>query len=451
MKAPSKVTALSTISILLVILFICSAALISCDEEGNTNESKPCEHVSVSDPAVSPTCQQTGLTEGAHCSLCGTVLAPQSSVPTVDHDYVDGLCSMCGAEKPVTLEDMFVFTELEDGTYHIKANDKSKLPKDLVIPSSYQGKTVTVIDGSAFKDCKAITSITIPEGITVIGNSAFEGCTNLTKIFYNATKCSALPMANKAFYNAGSSGDGIKVIIGANVKEMPESLFYSKNSQYSSSPTSPKIISVEFEEGSVCELIGNHSFFDCHYLVSVKIPDTVKEIDHAAFYNCKSLTELDLGNGVKTIDNAAFYGCDSLKTLTIPAQVELIVYSAFYYCTSLTELYFNATSCAIWDGGNVFADMGADVAGVTVTIGANVKSIPARLFQFDPYYSEAPKIVKLNFEEGSICGTIGWNAFKDCKSLAEIYYPGTEDAWKAIAIYEGNEIIQSATIHYQAN
>lgn len=440
-----------TFAIIIILPFVCVAALTSCDEEGTSSESTACVHVEVADPAVSPTCQQTGLTEGSHCEICGKVLTEQKSVPVVGHDYADGVCSMCGAEAPVTLEDMFVFTELENGTYQIKANDKSKLPKDLVIPTSYKGKTVSAIDGSAFKDCKGLTSITIPEGITLIGKSAFEGCKNLTKIFYNATECSALPMENKAFYNAGASGDGIKVIIGANVKEIPESLFYSKNSQYSSSPTSPKIVSVEFEEGSVCELIGNHSFFDCHYLVSVKIPDSVKEVDHAAFYNCKSLTELDLGNGVKTIDNAAFYGCDSLKTLTIPAQVELIVYRAFNYCTSLTTLNFNPTHCTIWEGGKVFADMGAKSGGVTVVVGANVKSLPAHLFEFDPYYSEPPKIAAVRFERGSVCGTIGWNAFKGCQSLTDIYYPGTEDAWKTIAIYEGNEIIQSATIHYQAN
>ena len=379
-------------------LLLCLAALVCFSAVGCTQSpeapsvTEACSHVEVLDPAVSPTCIQTGLTEGKHCEVCGTVLLEQKTLSTVGHDYVDGVCSVCSEQEPVTLEDMFVFTELEDGTYHIEANDKSKLPKDLVIPATYKGKTVTVIDGSGFKDCKNITSLTIPEGITLIGRGAFEGCVSLTEIRYNAINCAAMQMENKAFYNAGASGDGIRVIIGANVKEIPESLFYSKNSQYSSSPTSPKIVSVEFEEGSVCELIGNHSFFDCHYLLSVRIPDSVKEIDHAAFYNCKNLVELELGNGVKTIDNAAFYNCKSLVELTIPSQVELIVYRAFYYCTSLTTLNFNATACTIWEGGNVFADMGASGEGVTVIVGANVKSVPARLFEFDPYYSKDPKI-----------------------------------------------------------
>ena len=439
------------IFLLFLASLVCITALIGCDEEGGAIESTACEHLSVVDPAVSPTCIQTGLTEGKHCEKCGTVLIEQKSVPTVGHDYVGGACSVCGAEEPVTLEDMFVFTELEDGTYHIDANDKSKLPKDLVIPSTYKGKTVTVIDGSAFSNCTSITSLTIPEGITLIGSGAFEGCTNLTQIFYNATECADMPEKNKVFFNAGASGEGIKVVIGANVKKVPECLFYSKNIQYSSSPTSPKIVSVEFEEGSVCEMIGAFAFFDCHYLKSVKIPDSMREIDHDAFCNCKNLTELDLGNGVKTIDNAAFYNCNSLTVLTIPAQVELIVYRAFNYCTSLTTLNFNPTHCTIWEGGKVFADMGAKSGGVTVVVGANVKSLPAHLFEFDPYYSDPPKIAAVKFERGSVCGTIGWNAFKDCKSLPDIYYPGTEDEWKAIAIYEGNEIIQSSTIHYQAS
>ena len=39
------------------------------------------EHILEITPAVAPTCTQTGLTEGSHCSVCGEILVPQQVIP----------------------------------------------------------------------------------------------------------------------------------------------------------------------------------------------------------------------------------------------------------------------------------------------------------------------------------------------------------------------------------
>ena len=67
-------------------------------------------HTEVVDAAVAPTCTETGLTEGKHCSVCGEVLIAQEVVDALGHDYeavvtepdcVNGgyttyTCSACG-------------------------------------------------------------------------------------------------------------------------------------------------------------------------------------------------------------------------------------------------------------------------------------------------------------------------------------------------------------------
>ena len=55
-------------------------------------------HTEVTDPAKRPTCTETGLTEGSHCSVCGEVLTAQEEIPALGHTdtNADGKCDNCG-------------------------------------------------------------------------------------------------------------------------------------------------------------------------------------------------------------------------------------------------------------------------------------------------------------------------------------------------------------------
>ena len=50
------------------------------------------------------------------------------------------------------------------------------------VPSTLGGFSVTTIGEEAFRDCKSLTSVTIPNGVTTIGEEAFEGCESLTTV-----------------------------------------------------------------------------------------------------------------------------------------------------------------------------------------------------------------------------------------------------------------------------
>ena len=47
-------------------------------------------HTVMVDPALTPTCEETGLTEGSHCSVCGEILTTQQTVPALGHDWDEG-------------------------------------------------------------------------------------------------------------------------------------------------------------------------------------------------------------------------------------------------------------------------------------------------------------------------------------------------------------------------
>ena len=49
------------------------------------------EHTPVVDPAVAPTCTETGLTEGSHCGTCGITLVAQESVSALGHAEGDAV------------------------------------------------------------------------------------------------------------------------------------------------------------------------------------------------------------------------------------------------------------------------------------------------------------------------------------------------------------------------
>ncbi len=72
--------------------------------EGLVRRCKVCGHLScidaheeVGDPAISPTCTETGLTEGKHCAICGEVLIAQKTIEELPYteEKVEGKPATC--------------------------------------------------------------------------------------------------------------------------------------------------------------------------------------------------------------------------------------------------------------------------------------------------------------------------------------------------------------------
>lgn len=128
------------------------------------------------------------------------------------NEFLSNAMLTCKQVLTPTPDEYFVFTLLDDGTYSIRAKSTENIPSEVVIPASYNGKAVTVIEkwafcpsGSqldvniitsivipdsivkiemaAFSECINLKSITIPENVTILEMGAFQGCTNLNAIY----------------------------------------------------------------------------------------------------------------------------------------------------------------------------------------------------------------------------------------------------------------------------
>ena len=77
----------------------------SCGAESKLESINKLAHTEVIDAAVAPTCTETGLTEGKHCSVCNEVIVAQTIVNANGHSLPEGAtcfeaghCGVCGVQ-----------------------------------------------------------------------------------------------------------------------------------------------------------------------------------------------------------------------------------------------------------------------------------------------------------------------------------------------------------------
>lgn len=304
-------------------------------------------------------------------------------------------CKICNFVSEVKLPVGLQFTLNEkDNTYTLTSvgiledNEYIK-DKKIIIPSIYEGKSVTTIGKMAFNNC-ALISVTIPNSIISIEDSAFSSCKSLTNvtfgddcavallgenIFFNCsalttinlekvTKIKALP---KGFFSGCSAL--ISVTLPNNITTLGDNLFYD----CANLATAPSLQYItKFGKGvfSGCKSLTSVTlpttitsisaslFEGCINLASVVIPQSVTIIGVAAFQNCKKLAAIILPCNIKSINASAFENCVLIKNVIFPITLTSIGANAFASCTALTTFYFKASELPLsenlgrnWNGG----------------------------------------------------------------------------------------------------
>ena len=177
---------------------------------------------------------------------------------------------------------------------------------------------VTEIAERAFKGCKTLTNITIPNSITKIGYHAFEDCASLTNI---TLPNSITTIETRTFKGCTSLAN---ITIPSSVTKI----------EYNAFEGCTGLINIIIPR-SVTE-IGEYSFDGCTSLTDITIPSSVTKIERCAFYGCTNLTNVVIPNGVTKIGDGVFSNCTSLSHLTVPNSVTEIDTRGFYYIPSVT-------------------------------------------------------------------------------------------------------------------
>lgn len=347
--------------------------------------------------ALAPTCTEAGHAEYWQCE-CGQLFADADGKTTLDaiptlaplgHDYIRGICSRC-EDIELTDTKFFTFTLLSDNTYSVKANseNKSSLPDGIVIPYTYNGKAVTIIEDSAFSWCNFKTVI-ISNGIKRIKKCAFEDCHNVSKVILSNN---LVELGDSAFSFCYSLQN---VIIPDSVQNMGENTF---NCCWN-------ITEIIIPYGITSIKYG--TFYDCRNLKKVTLPMTLNKIEATAFKFCNKLSFIDIPDNVTFIGDMAFSDC-GLTSFTIPENITQIGAYTFYKCGKLKSIIIPENV------EKIMSYAFADCTGLnSLTIGSNVK-------------------------------TIGNSAFNGCENLTVIQYLGNIDSWCRIDFSSDSDILSYA-------
>ena len=264
---------------------------------------------------------------------------------------------------------------LPDDTYAV-VGIGTHTGKDLVIPSTYNGKAVTRIGDSAFSGCSSLTSVSIPDRVTAIEKGAFRNCRSLASITLGNGVTS---IGRSAFSQCDSL---VSITIPDSVMAIGEDAFYGTH-----------LIRREDGVHYVDKWV-----IDCYTdIKSATLRSDSVGIGDGAFSGFYQLENITIPEGVLYIGAMAFSGCSALTSITIPASVISIGEAVLASCSSLTSINVQPGNTEYCSAGNCLVE----ISSKTLISGCNTSVIP---------------------NDGSIT-SIGCRAFNECDDLMFVTIP----------------------------
>lgn len=296
---------------------------------------------------------------------------------------------------------------------------------DLKIPAALGGVKVTRIGRDAFRNCKELTSVTIPEGVTHIEVHAFDACAGLESV--------SLPSSLKDIGYAAFGG-----CIALESVTIPNGV---KNIESDSFNGCRELKSVVIPE-SVTH-IGDRAFCGCRELESVAIPAGVARIGNGLFGDCNALKviQLDSGNPAFTLIDGVLYTKDRSElvmypnpsaTVVIPEGVTSIRGWAFTGGSGMTSVTIPESVTNIKDHAFLRCD------GLkSITIPSSVKNIGVRAFE---QCAELTEVTMLGERPEAPENLF----FPGCGKLKAIHVPANAKSWAGMKDWFGIPLVFDA-------
>lgn len=311
----------------------------------------------------------------------------------------------------------------------VKFSPNSKLRRiESVMGGDGIGNTVT--DG-AFNCCSSLKRFEIPASVSVIGAGTFYNCTALEELVIpeNTSLTRITGYVYRDEYVLGAKTQTAGIVEGCyalKTLRIPAKVRTINNYAFANCG----IETVIFEEGSLCQKIGDAVFANCVNLKNINIPESVKTLGNCVFVNCMSLESLDLSQ-FTSVGRTLISGCSSLKSIVLPNYITTLSDSYFKNCASLESCILPENLTKI----GMYAFEGC----------VNLKAIefPESLTSIERFaFRDCQSLVSVtlpsavkNTGEGVFHGcqnlkefflsdneniTIGYGCFEDCKNLEAI-------------------------------
>ena len=389
-----------------------------CSAEEKTTVAKTNVHTEVIDAAVSATCEESGLTEGKHCSYCNKVIVEQTVIGELGHKFLtyvsdgnatteaDGTktahCENNGCDKTDTIT---------DAGSRLPANHTHSYTDTVTAPTcTEQGYTThSCTCGHSYID--TYTNATDHKFVTYVpdGNATTEadgtktahcennGCNKTDTITDVGSKLPSGYSEGLTFvtYRNGYAVSGIGNCADATI-----------------------VIPSEYN-GIPVIAIAEDCFKSKSNIQAIIIPDSVLIIEDYAIAYCKNLNRVDLGNGVKEI-GMSFAGCDSLTSIRIPASVEVIDNLAFYLSENFESIVVDEDN-AIFSSQDGILYNKAKTEVICCPANNSIKNLtlPSSVVTIGSYaFVNCGNIETITMANNVT--TIASSAFKDCHKLENI-------------------------------
>ena len=288
------------------------------------------------------------------------------------------------------------------------------------------------IGENAFRECRRLQHVVLPDSLDFIGDEAFSGCMNLHTV--------RLPEGNEEF-NAIS--DFCFASSGLQRIRLPRSVAGIGRYAFSHCEQMQTVVfETPRDDRSVhARYIQERAFMGCISLLGLTPPRGLALfIDDFAFYQCTQLTRAtsiisQLGTGAfqgctnlrwfnflpypqsaiqpRTIGDGCFEECRSLAQITLPDSVATIGDSCFNLCYGLHTVHLGAELERI--GMHAFA-----------SCAIRTIHIPSRVQRLGMYcFAYCNALHTVTFDDATILSEIETGAFSSCSALRQISIPYT--------------------------